>query len=171
MAVPLLIFEITQIKKRYQVNRFALIIGSIFPDLIDKSMLFLSLGSGRGISHTLLFVSLAFGFLFLITKGNKAISFPFLIGEIFHLILDLPDIPLFYPFIPYDLTMVHDPIPLWINTLLTEPKVYITEIIGVIILIFILISNKLYSIKEITNYLKTNNNKFSIAEEDHFSSK
>ena len=126
----MLIFEISQIKKRYRVNRFALIIGSMFPDLIDKSMLFLSLGSGRGISHTLLFVSFAFGFLFLITKGNKAIPFPFLIGEIFHLILDLPDIPLFYPFIPYDLTMVHDPIPLWINTLLTEPKVYITEIIA-----------------------------------------
>ncbi len=138
------------------MNRLVLIIGSMLPDVIDKSILFLRIGSGRGLSHTLLFVFLISGFLFLITKGNRTVSISFLIGLIFHLLLDLPDIPIFYPFIPYDFTMVHDPFPLWIHTLLTEPKVYITEILGSIILIFIVINNKLYTVKDFTNYLKTN---------------
>ena len=138
------------------MNRFALIIGSMLPDVIDKSILFLRIGSGRGLSHTLLFVFLLSGFLFLITKGNKPVSFSLLVGMIFHIILDLPSVPIFYPFISYDFMMVDDPFPLWINTLLTDPKVYITEIIGSIILTFIVINNKLYTVKEFTNYLKTN---------------
>ena len=155
IAFPLLIFEMPQIKKKYRVNRLALIIGSILPDIIDKSFLFLQISSGRGYSHTLLFVLLFSAFIFLISKRNKALSLSLLIGLVFHLILDLPYVPIFYPFIPYDFSMVHDPLPLWIHTLMTDPKVYLTEIIGGFILGFIIINNKLYSIEEITNYLKT----------------
>ncbi len=155
----MIIFEIPLIKKKYRINRYSLIIGSIAPDLIDKTFLFLNLFSGRSFSHTLLFVLVSFSILFLITKGNKSISFPYLIGVIIHLILDLPEIPLFYPFVSYDFydyAPIEDSISLWIHTLLTEPIVITTEIIGVMIFIFIVINNKLYNLREISNYLKTN---------------
>ena len=128
----------------------------MFPDVVDKAILFLKLTNGRGYFHSLFFVFLCFGILFLLTKGNKAVSFPFLIGMLFHLLLDLPNIPLFYPFISYDFIYIGDPIPHWIHTLLTNPVVQATEIIGIVCLLFIVISNKLYSLKDIANYLRTN---------------
>jgi len=156
VAVPLIIFELPLIKKKYKFNRFALIIGSLLPDIIDKFLLFLKLGSGRGISHTILFVLISSIILHFITKGRKAISLPFFVGMVIHLILDLPEVPLFYPFIMYDFIIIDDPIGLWLYSLFNNPIVYLTEITGVLIFIFILINNKLYNIKEIVNYLKNN---------------
>ena len=155
LAIPLLIFEIPKIKDKYEINRFALIIGSLYPDLVDKSLSFFNIGGGRGYAHTILFVLISFVFLFIITKGNKTIYFPFLIGMIMHLLLDMPRVPLFYPFISYEIMTYKSDIEQWLQTLLTNPIVITTEITGVIILIFIVINNKLYSISEFVNYLKT----------------
>ena len=159
IAVPLFVSEIPTLKKRYRFNRFFLILGSMFPDIVDKTILLLKLGSGRLYFHSLLFVFLSFIVIFLIsrkiTPNNKEISFSFLIGMLFHLGLDLPSVPLFFPFIPYDITIVDDPIPMWFNTLLTSPVVQITEIIGASILLIITIKYKLYKPKELLNYLKT----------------
>ncbi len=119
-------------------------------------LLFLKLGNGRGYFHTLLFTILCFSILFLLSKGNKVISISFLIGMIFHLLLDLPDVPLFYPFIYYDFMYTEDPLSLWMHTLMTNPVVQVTELFGVFILIFIVINNKLYNFKKIANYLRTN---------------
>jgi len=127
----------------------------MFPDIIDKAILFLGLGSGRYFFHSLLFVFLSFFVLLLITKGNKEVSFPFLIGMLFHLLLDLPSIPLFYPFIEYEFVVTDDPIPHWVNTLLTDPLVQATEIIGAVFLIFIIYHNRLYKSKDFIKYLKT----------------
>ena len=127
----------------------------MLPDIVDKTLLFLGLGSGRYFFHSLLFVFLSFFVLFLITRGNKEVSFPFLIGMLFHLMLDLPEIPLFYPFIEYEFVTVDDPIPLWVNTLLTDPIVQITETIGGVCLIFIIYHNKLYKSENFIKYLKT----------------
>ncbi len=156
IALPLLIFEIPQIKNKYEVNRLALIIGSMFPDIIGKIFLFLKLDSGRGFSHSILFVSCCFLVLFFISKRNKSISVPFLIGCIFHLILDLPHVPLFYPFIYYEFPILEDPIEFWLEVLFTNPIVIITEIAGLIILLFIIINNKLYNTHSIIAFLKTN---------------
>ena len=158
VAIPLILFELPLVKKRFEFNRFALIIGSLFPDIIDKFLLFLNMGSVRGISHTILFILISFVILHFITKGRKSISIPFLGGMVVHLILDLPEVPLFYPFIMYDFILIDDPIGLWLHTLFNNPVVYLTEITGILIFIFIVINNKLYSIKEITNYLKSNIN-------------
>ena len=128
----------------------------MFPDIIDKTILFLKLANGRAYFHSLLFVFICFGIIFLLSKGNKAISVPFLIGMLFHLLLDLPNIPLFYPFIMYDFIYIEDPLPHWIHTLMTSPVVQATEIIGIGLLIFIVINNKLYSFKDIVDYLRTN---------------
>ena len=158
VAVPLILFELPLIKKRFEFNRFALIVGSLLPDIIDKSLLFLNLGSGRGISHTILFVLISSIILHFVTKGRKSISIPFLVGMGIHLILDLPEVPLFYPFIMYEFIIIEDPLGLWLHTLFNNPVVYLTEIAGILIFIFVLINNKLYSWKEIMNYLKRNIN-------------
>ncbi len=127
----------------------------MFPDIMDKTILFLQMGSGRDYFHSIFFLFLCFGILFFITRGNKSISLSFFIGTMFHLLLDLPAIPLFYPFIEYDKLIVKDPIPLWINTLLTDPVVQLTEIAGGIIFIFILVNNRLYTPRDLIKYLRT----------------
>lgn len=154
MAVPLLIFEIPKLKKLH-INRIALITGSLLPDIIDKPFLFLGLGSGRFFSHSLIFILGAFLVLFLISKGNKEISYPFLIGMIFHLVLDLPYIPLLFPFIFYEYEILEDPLAVFIKRLFTNPIVISTEISGIIILIFIIVHNKLYNVKDFFKYLNS----------------
>ena len=156
VAIPLILFELPLVKKKFEFNRFALIVGSLFLDIIDKFLLFLNFGSGRGISHTILFILISFVILHFITKGRKSISIPFLVGMVVHLILDLPEVPLFYPFIMYEFIIIDDPIGLWLYRLFNEPVVYLTEIVGILILIFIVLNNKLYSRKKIMNYLKNN---------------
>jgi len=119
-------------------------------------MLFLNLGSGRGISHTILFIALSFIILHIATKRKSYISLPFLIGMVTHLVLDLPEVPLFFPFIEYDFLMIEDPLSYWFYKLFNDPLVYLTEIGGIVILLLILLGNKLFSIKKIWDYLNRN---------------
>jgi hypothetical protein len=119
-------------------------------------MLFLNLGSGRGISHTIFFIMLCFTIIHLATKRNSFISLPFLIGMVTHLTLDLPEVPLFFPFISYDFLLIEDPLSYWLYKLFNDPFIYLTEISGILILLLILVGNKLYSVKKISNYLIQN---------------
>ena len=80
----------------------------------------------------------------------------FLLGLTFHLILDLPEVPLFYPFIAYEFIVVEEPIGLWFYKLFNDPRVYLTEITGVLILTFILINNRLFNPKDLVRFLKRN---------------
>ncbi len=158
IAVPLFFFEVPLIKRNFKVNRLALIIGSVFPDIVDKLTLFLGLGSGRGYAHSFLFVFTSFLILFLFTKRNKSQSIPFLIGMLFHLILDIgPYLPLFWPFISYNFGILDDPIGVWLEALFTNPLILSTELFGLIFLLFILFKYKLYTFTRLKNFLKTNN--------------
>ncbi|MFX0025208.1 MAG: metal-dependent hydrolase [Candidatus Hermodarchaeota archaeon] len=159
MAIPLLIFEFPQIKKNFQFNRFALIIGSLIPDILDKALMFLGISSGRSYSHTLLFSVVSSVLVFLIIKRSKAISISFFIGNLLHLLLDLPDIPLFFPFISYDFIYIEDPFGFWFYKLLNDPFTYISEIAGLVILIFVIVYNKLFSFKKIKVFLFKNSKK------------
>ena len=76
--------------------------------------MFLSLGSGRGYSHTLLFGIVCYVISFLFTKKNTTISNSLIIGILFHLLLDLPEVPLLYPFINYQFLYVEDPLGDWL---------------------------------------------------------
>lgn len=69
--------------------------------------------------------------------------------------MDLPSVPIFYPFFDFDFIMTEDPIDHWLYSLFNDPKVYITELIGIGVFIGIIISNKLYNFNEIISYLKT----------------
>ncbi len=131
----------------------------MFPDFFDKPLEILGLSSGKGIFHTLLFAFISFLILYVATKGNKSVCIPFLIGILLHLPLDEPQIPYFWPFFSYQFVEIHEnPIEYWAGTSITYLYVIITEIIGGLILIFILIQNKLYGISKVINYLKTNPN-------------
>jgi len=121
-------------------------------------MLFLNLGSGRGISHTILFTLLSFIILHIATKRKSFISLPFLIGMVTHLVLDLPEVPLFFPFIEYDFIMIEDPLSYWFYKLFNDPLVYLTEISGILIILSILIGNRLFSVKAIWDYTNRNAN-------------
>ncbi len=121
-------------------------------------MLFLNLGFGRGISHTILFILLSFIILHIATKRKSFISLPFLIGMVTHLALDLPEVPLFFPFIEYDFLMIEDPLSYWFYKLFNDPFIYLTEIGGILILLLILIGNKLFSLKMLWDYLNRNAN-------------
>ncbi|MFW9882480.1 MAG: metal-dependent hydrolase [Candidatus Thorarchaeota archaeon] len=153
MALPLFISEIPLIKK-LEFNRLALIIGALLPDIIDKPILLLGLGSGRLLSHNIFFILIAFLILFLFTKRNLKISIPFLVGLTIHLILDLPEVPLFYPLISYNFLILEEPLLVWFSKLFNDPVVIMTELIGIAILIFIVINNKLYQKKNINEYLR-----------------
>lgn len=130
-----------------------MIIGTLLPDIIDKPIFLLGLGEGRLFSHNLLFVIIGFLIVHFSAKRNKSISLPFLCGLISHIILDLPYVPLFYPFLSYDFYYIEEPLLYWLRKLLTDPLVLITETSGLLFIIFIVIHGKLYHIRDITNYL------------------
>ena len=104
---------------------------------------------------------MSFLIVYFSSKRNKSISLPFLAGLIFHIILDIPHVPLFYPFISYEFHYVEEPLLYWLKQLWINPFVLITEIIGLLFIIFILIKNKLYHIKEISDYLRGINQTFT----------
>ncbi len=155
IALPLIFTEIPLIKK-LKVNKFALIIGSLLPDLIDKPLLLLGFGPGRFFAHNLMFVLISFLIIHFSTKRNLRISVPFLFGVIMHLILDIPEVPFFYPFISYEFIMLEEPLRNWFIALFTRPLNLITEVTGIVFFILILIRNRLYNKKEILSYLKGN---------------
>ncbi len=123
-----------------------LLIGSLLPDIIDKPLGYFLLrdtfSSGRIITHTLLFLILIMlaGYYLYRSRGKTgllAISF----GTFAHLIFDQmwrAPRTLFWPF--YGATFaraeVIDWIPNMLHTLLTEPQVYIPEILGIVIFIW-----------------------------------
>jgi len=135
----------------------ALIIGSLLPDIIDKSLMFLGLGSGRGFSHTLLFVAVFYAISFLLFKRKTIIPNSLAIGILFHLLLDLPEIPLFFPFINYQFIYLEDPLGGWLFSLLNDPIVQITEALGILILITIVFHHKLFGIRKIFTFIKASN--------------
>ncbi|MBY8985443.1 MAG: hypothetical protein KGD65_10265 [Candidatus Lokiarchaeota archaeon] len=153
VALPLILSEIPSIKKTFR-SKILIIIGSILADLIDKPLLLLGLGPGRHLSHNLVFILISFLIVFVSTKKNLEISLSLLFGMVFHLILDLPEVPLFYPFVSYNFEILEEPLFYWINKFFIDPVVLFTEIMGIGILIYIFITNKLYHRLQLMKYLK-----------------
>jgi hypothetical protein len=155
VALPLIFSEIPAIKKKFSSKIF-IIVGAILSDIIDKPLLLLGLGYGRDFSHNLFFLLISFLILFVSSKKNLEISLSFLFGMIFHLILDLPEVPLFYPFISYNFGITEEPLIYWITKFFADPVTFLTEITGIGILVYIFITNKLYYRSNFMKYLKGN---------------
>lgn len=141
-------------RQAVQIDFRLIILGSILPDFIDKPLGFicwqLCLGNinGRTIAHTLLFLAflLISGLSFLIYKKNPCI---FILAAAYggHLIFDemwkYPAV-LFWPvyglsFPPRAASGFLDQIRAWFYTLQVEPRVFIPEIAGGIILLLLFI--------------------------------
>lgn len=89
-----------------------------------------------------------------------SISLSFLLGLFFHILLDIPYVPLFYPFIPYDFIIIDDPLSYYIQKILTDPVVIITELAGFVVLIIIVFRNKLYNFQKFILYFKSEPQQF-----------
>ncbi len=132
--VPILFAEILiQLKyiKKEQIYFFWIILGSILPDLIDKplSLLFPTIFSGRGIAHApLLWIFLIIVLYFL--KLDRSVLFSIGFGIGCHILLDIPYIPIFWPFVEYD--KLHSSLEDWWVVLITNPFVYVSEIISLL---------------------------------------
>jgi inner membrane protein len=130
---------------RYLDIRY-LLIGSLLPDIIDKpvgQLLFRdTFGNGRIFSHALLFLIVisAFG-LYLWKKQHQQWMLALAAGTFMHLILDgMWETPatLFWPFMGWEFPKIQ--LENWtqgiLHTLVSNPSVYIPEIIGLGILVW-----------------------------------
>ena len=127
-----------------------LLIGSLLPDIIDKPLghLFFrnTLSNGRTFAHTLLFLILfTLAGVYLYKRNGRtgllAISF----GIFTHLIFDkmwLNTRTLFWPLYGFSFARgdISDWIPNLFKALLTDPQVYIPELVGAVILTWFLLT-------------------------------
>jgi inner membrane protein len=121
-----------------------LMIGALVPDIIDKPLSFLGFGDGRSITHTLIvFLIVLTIALFLYASKKKTWLFAISFGMFTHLILDsmwaTPQ-TLFWPFHGWAFPAANHKIGLeqisaWWHTLLTNPRLDISEAIGFLIVI------------------------------------
>ncbi len=154
---PLFVLELIISFKKIKLEkfqRFWLILGSILPDLIDKPIsLITKTISGRGIAHTPIFlISLCLLILFL--TRNKWISISLGFGMCFHLLLDIPAVPWFWPFFP--LENYEFGLDSWIYTILHDPSIISTEIISLVGLIGIVIYYKILFKGKLINWQNVN---------------
>ncbi len=146
--IALVIFEIPQIQRKFQPHRFALFLGSLGPDLIDKPLSLISEQfSGRGYGHTpLLQITLVLGLIvYEITSKRKdhSISKSYGFGALIHLILDIPSVPWLYPVVKYEYGHLEDVIGSWTYALVHNPKIYSTELIGLVGFVYIGYKNQI----------------------------
>ncbi|HUW65296.1 MAG TPA: metal-dependent hydrolase [Spirochaetia bacterium] len=127
-----------------------IILGSILPDIIDKPFeLFfphLGMGTGRGVAHTLLFalILLIIG-TYHYRRGRPGFLYMAL-ASAGHLVLDrmwqMPKV-LLWPLYGFSFPVVGKPglgqIPVWWHMLLGDPWVYVSEVIGGLILLLLFV--------------------------------
>lgn len=153
VAIPLLLFELKSVRKSVELQRFALIIGSMIPDILEKPLAILHLSSGRGFFHAPLLWIFIWGVLTLLFKRKDIIK-GICIGSLIHLILDLPYISILWPFVQYNFGYNENPFLVWLEILFHDPVVITTEIVGCVSLLFIVYRNQLwFHMTKIQEYL------------------
>jgi hypothetical protein len=104
----------------FRLNLAVAIFCGILPDIVDKPLAAMGIGSGRYIGHTLLFavvVSAAFFF------WKKKYGLAAVIGLVSHLLLDLNTlVPWFYPFKSYNFGSVKLDFTVWLHDYLSFDK-------------------------------------------------
>jgi inner membrane protein len=123
-----------------------LVLGSLLPDLVDKTLAFSGFGNGRSITHTLLIflIVMAAGLYFYFRYKNTGIL-AVAIGLLSHVVLDSmwesPKI-LFWPYYGRAFPGIafkagFEQIRIWWNTLLHSPRVDISEGVGLVVLLIV----------------------------------
>jgi hypothetical protein len=118
------------------VSLYALLLGSLGPDIIDKAISLPITGYGRYVGHSLLFnIVISLGVLAIFWK-NKRIWIGFIVGWQMHIVLDLGGfIPWLFPFVKYDFQ--ERVLSFW--EMLQLPSVYLNEIFGAVCLIIVIV--------------------------------
>ena len=118
------------------VSLYALLLGSIGPDIIDKAISLPITGNGRYIGHSLLFdIAISMIVLALFWK-NRRIWIGFIIGWQTHMILDAGGfMPWLFPFVNYDFPER----TLSFLEMLQLPSIYLNEIFGAVSLIIVVV--------------------------------
>ena len=138
-----------------------LLIGSIFPDIIDKPVGYFmreTFNSGRIFCHTLLFLILVtVAGLYFYRRQSKTWPLAFSFGTITHLIFDqmwLAPQTLFWPLLGLSFkgTDFSNWIPNILQALLTKPDVYVPELVGAAVLIWF--AWLLYRSRKIYSFIK-----------------
>jgi len=121
-----------------------LLVGSMLPDIIDKPLgiwlLRETLGSGRVFGHTLLFAAVLAGVgLYLYGTRRHLGVLCLALGTLVHLILDqmwLNPRTILWPLygLSFDGGIVEGWLPRILTLIVTDPRVYLTEIIGALLL-------------------------------------
>ncbi len=106
----------------------------MLPDLVDKLLMWTAGTTGRSCAHNLLFMVLA-GLPFLLAR-RVPLAYSVWLGGLIHLVLDIPAVPWFFPFISYDLWGA---VPDYAGGFweyfvigLTQPVTFVTEIGGLV---------------------------------------
>ena len=85
-----------------RLNLVIVFICAILPDIVDKPLWALGIGSGRYVGHTLLFV---LGVSLVLALVKRSYGLAALLGGLSHLLLDWvaggPGVPWFYPVVDY----------------------------------------------------------------------
>ena len=124
-----------------------IVLGALLPDIIDKPLgliLLPGLGNGRTILHTLLFLLCTLLAAFVIYRRQRVLwGFYITFGVLMHFLMDAiwndPVTfcwPFLGPFAAYPGTTFFLALQRWLQTLTSEPGVYLPEIAGFIILLW-----------------------------------
>ncbi|MHA1727109.1 MAG: metal-dependent hydrolase [Promethearchaeota archaeon] len=138
-------------KNAFYFNKLSLLLGSLLPDIIDKPVGLIFNSSGRFFAHSLLFLCILTIIVQLISKKrNLSLSLAF--GIFTHLLLDIPTVPWFMPFVTYEFPWIAN-IDNWIWKYMHDPLVISTEICGIVILLSVLFSYRLFKKKNLKKFL------------------
>jgi membrane-bound metal-dependent hydrolase YbcI (DUF457 family) len=139
------------------ISLLTAVIGSIMPDVIDKTLFLLGLiNTGRFIGHTL-FLCIIFSLITYLVFRKKLLSISLFFGFMLHLLEDATKfVPWFYPFVNYNFSAYN------LGPVFT-PFNIASEIVGIIMLIYVYQTNSHFR-NSITDNFKLIINKRKITE-------
>jgi len=118
------------------VSLYALLLGSLGPDIIDKTISLPITGNGRYIGHSLLFDIVVSLVVLAVFWKNKRILIGFIVGWQMHMILDIGGfMPWLFPFVSYEFQ--ERTLSYW--EMLQLPSVHLNEIFGLVSLIIVIV--------------------------------
>ncbi len=163
LTICLLLIALLILKKNddiYKLDFRLIAIFAILPDIIDKSIGHLifydTLNNGRLFCHTLIFLVI-FCFIFYLIIGTYwwIYSFPIITHQLFDRMWEAPNTWLWpgygFEFKSFDINVWEH----WYSALISNPYIISTEILGVIVLLFLFIYFKLYVRNHFICFIKT----------------
>lgn len=158
MIIGLIIFNKTNLISKIDFRLVVLF--AILPDIIDKTIghivFYGQLNNGRLFSHTLVFLIIFILIFSLVIRSRWWVySFPIITHQVFDHLWTDPE-TWFWPYYGWGFNAFDIDIwAHWFEALVSDPYIYISEILGIIVLVIIIMNFKLYNKTKLTQILKT----------------